>query len=110
MLDAFTGFDEKADFIRAGEEIKHFSHTLEQYHRFLRRIKTVRECSLEGKKVLVKWNLQLKPNCEEQLVELQEYLVRKEEEARRMEEEKKNEGAKKKKAAKPKKKGQKEEE
>ena len=73
-------------------------------------MKTVRQCSLEGKKVLVKWNLQLKPNCEQQLEHLQQYLVRKEEQAKRLEEEKKNQGAKKKKTMKPKKKGQKEDE
>jgi len=82
---------------------------LEEYHKYLERIKTVRECPLDGKKVLIKWNLKLKKNCEEKLKELEEYLTKKKYHEKRLEEEKR-EGAKKKKAVKPKKKGQKEEE
>lgn len=47
-------------------------------------MKTVNEYSLEGKKVFLKFNLKLKDNCEKQLQELSEYLIKKEEEKKKL--------------------------
>ena len=109
IINRFDNFEEGAEFIRTEQIIKKSSFKLDEYHRYLERVKTVREYPLDAKKVMIKWHLKLKENSEEKLKELEEYLTKKREQEKRLQEEKK-EGAKKKKAAKPKKKGQKEEE
>jgi hypothetical protein len=48
-------------------------------------MKTVKEYPLEGKKVMIKWNLKLKDHCEDKLKELEEYLAKKKEEEKRLE-------------------------
>ena len=108
ILNKFQNFEESAQFIKTRQFLKKSSFRLGEYHRYLERVKTVRECPLDGKKVLIKWHLKLKENCEGKLKQLEEYLSKKKELEKRLQEEKK-EGAKKKKTvSKPKKKGQKE--
>lgn len=58
---------------------------MEEYQKYLERVKTVRECPLDGKKVMIKWHLKLKENCEEKLKELEEYLAKKKEVEKRLE-------------------------
>ena len=67
ILNRFTNFEEGAEFIKTRQLLKKSTFNLEEYHKYLERIKTVRECPLDGKKVLIKWNLKLKQNCEEKL-------------------------------------------
>lgn len=50
---------------------------LTNYFEFLERMKTVKEYPLDGKKILIKSELKLKENCEQELKELEEYLQKK---------------------------------
>lgn len=51
-----------------------------QYFGFLERMKTVKEYVLDGKKILLKFDLKLKDNCEKEMKELEEYLLKRKEE------------------------------
>ena len=77
-------FEEGAEFIRTEQIIKKSSFKLDEYHRYLERVKTVREYPLDAKKVMIKWHLKLKENSEEKLKELEEYLTKKREQEKRL--------------------------
>lgn len=60
ILNRFANFEEKAEFIKASQFLEKSTFSLNTYHRFLERMKTVKEYPVEGKKVMIKWNLKLK--------------------------------------------------
>ena len=67
LLEKFTGFDGEANFIKTKEKIKRKEES-KNYFKFLERLKTVKEYSIDGKKLFIKFNLKLKENCEDKLI------------------------------------------